>query len=61
MAELKPCPFCGGGYSITSVTVRYCKVGYDDILGKVKLSLTDTLKPPKYCPECGRCMEQKGG
>lgn len=54
----KGCEFCGGRNFITSVTVRHSVVGYDDFLGKVKVNYTDTLKPPKYCPECGRRLEE---
>lgn len=61
MPEPKPCPFCEGQYFITSVTVRYSIIGYDDVLGKVKANYTDTLKPPNYCPECGRELTDKEG
>lgn len=52
------CEFCGGRHIITSVTVRHSMVGYDDVLGKVKVNFTETLKPPKHCPECGRKLSE---
>ena len=55
--NVRECEYCGGGHFITSVTVRSSMVGYDDYLGKVKVNYTDTLKPPKFCPECGRRLE----
>lgn len=58
MIDKNQCDICGRGYEIFSVTVRYGRVGYDDILGKVKLNFTDTLKPPAYCPQCGRALKE---
>lgn len=57
---MSACQFCDGRYFIKSVTVRYSMIGYAEEIGKIRVDFSDTLKPPKYCPECGKRLDGQG-
>ncbi len=54
------CTLCGDGFFIKSVTVRYGVIRYEEGIGKIRVDLSDILRPPKYCPYCGKRLDRQG-